>query len=178
MVSDELWSEAHARLAATRDHYIRTTGGRLDGRPEIESRWLLTGLSRCGECGGPITVKRLSARGTDYFYYRCERRLNRGATAMCEHGVSIRMEEADRAVLDLLRDEILDPTVIEQALDLAVTEHAADPEQIERDRSQVQADLDKVAAEITRGLSLVLKGLASEEEIGATLRGAQDGEWC
>jgi site-specific DNA recombinase len=64
IVSDELWRVAHARLDRTRQSYLRQTGGKLGGRPELESRNLLSGFLVCGECGGSMhAIKRTSKRG-------------------------------------------------------------------------------------------------------------------
>jgi site-specific DNA recombinase len=64
IVSDELWRVAHARLDRTRQTYLRQTGGKLGGRPELESRNLLSGFLVCGECGGSMhAIKRTSKRG-------------------------------------------------------------------------------------------------------------------
>ena len=49
IVSDELWNSVHERLIATRQNYLRSTGGLLMGRPlnGIDSKYLLTGLAEC-----------------------------------------------------------------------------------------------------------------------------------
>ena len=71
IVDEELWDAAHARLAATRQTYLRTQGGRLWGRPPsgLASKYLLTGLARCGMCGGGLEVRsRKHGRRREFFY--------------------------------------------------------------------------------------------------------------
>jgi DNA invertase Pin-like site-specific DNA recombinase len=57
IVPEDLWQAAHERLDRTRQTYLRSTGGKLWGRPEsgIEARHLLTGFVTCGCCGGACT---------------------------------------------------------------------------------------------------------------------------
>lgn len=58
IVSDELWDAVHKRLAAMRGGYIRSCNGQLYGRPDkgLASRYLLSGLMRCAECGGSLVA--------------------------------------------------------------------------------------------------------------------------
>jgi len=57
IVSDAEWKAAHNRLDATRSSYLRGTKGELWGRPAstLDSTYLLTGLVKCGLCGGSST---------------------------------------------------------------------------------------------------------------------------
>jgi hypothetical protein len=69
IVPDALWQAAVARRARIRQTTLRLSadagpdaqgrpcGGQLLGRPSAEdfvSPYLLTGLARCAECGGPL----------------------------------------------------------------------------------------------------------------------------
>ena len=78
-VDDTLWTAASARLTQTRWAYLRWTGGRLWGRPDtrLDSRYLLTGLSACGLCGGSLGVK-ARRPGTGPLEYRCVYHATRG----------------------------------------------------------------------------------------------------
>src|SRR3989442_1158341 len=64
IVSEELWQAAHERLHTSRQSYLRTNEGKLCGKPGngVESKYLLTGLVTCGECGGPFTLPLFSQR--------------------------------------------------------------------------------------------------------------------
>jgi len=59
IVSEAEWKAAHNRLDATRASYMRGTKGELWGRPasKLDSKYLLTGLVRCGLCGGSLYVR-------------------------------------------------------------------------------------------------------------------------
>jgi hypothetical protein len=55
IVNDQERQRAHERLTTSRASYLRTTGGRLFGKPSngIVSKSLLTGLPRAGIARGP-----------------------------------------------------------------------------------------------------------------------------
>jgi hypothetical protein len=63
IVADEVWTAVHERLADVKRAYLRGTKGQLWGRPErsAEAKYLLTGLTRCGECGADRDLERLTA---------------------------------------------------------------------------------------------------------------------
>ena len=66
IVPEDLWRAAHERIDRTRQAYLRTTGGKLYGRPEtgVESKYLLSGFLVCGACGGGMhVIRRSSQRG-------------------------------------------------------------------------------------------------------------------
>ena len=71
IVSEAQWLAAHGRLEQTRQTYLPGTHGHLWGRQADghESKYLLTGLSRCGLCGGTMIVRsRCHGRKRAYFY--------------------------------------------------------------------------------------------------------------
>jgi len=113
IINDTLWNAVQARLTETASAYLRTTGGKLGGRPQsgIESQHLLTGLTQCATCGGSMVHAKRSAGRATYSYYRCGTNWRRGALG-CANALSIPEVVADRAVLDALRREVLDAAVI------------------------------------------------------------------
>ena len=102
IISDELWAAVHARLAQTKRNYLRGTGGKLWGRPDTESKYLLSGFATCALCGGTLFVRNRpdgktpgrEARG----YYGCMRYHLRGLRA-CGNRLQLHMSSADTAVL-------------------------------------------------------------------------------
>lgn len=65
IIEPELWDKVQKRLASARATYVRSTGGKMWGRPDMgrESNYLLSaGIGRCGckndghECGRNIVV--------------------------------------------------------------------------------------------------------------------------
>lgn len=124
IVSEELWAAAHERLTATRRFYLRSTKGRLWGRPggdgtnPIDSKHLLTGLTACGKCNGGLEVNTRRHGQGRAFFYMCSTHHRRGA-AICR-GMAIRRERADTIVLDAIEAAVLNPAVLRRACELAL----------------------------------------------------------
>ena len=70
---------------------------------------LFTGLARCADCGGGMTLR--TGKSGRYRYYTCASRMNEGATS-CK-GRSIPMPLLDTLVLDNLEARILAPERLE-----------------------------------------------------------------
>ena len=57
IVPEDLWQVVHERVQQRQKSYLRSGRGRLVGRPsgeDLYSKYLLSGLAKCGECGGSI----------------------------------------------------------------------------------------------------------------------------
>lgn len=66
---------------------------------------LLTGLLKCGVCGGSMTLA--TGKGGRYKYYKCTNRKNKG-NYICTSG-NIPMERTDEIVLNRLTEQVLVP---------------------------------------------------------------------
>ncbi len=66
---------------------------------------LLTGLLKCGVCGGQLTIA--TGKGGRYRYYKCTSRLNKGHSACTSTGLP--MERTDQTVLSQLADKVFAP---------------------------------------------------------------------
>ena len=125
IVGEDLWCAAHARLDRSRQTYLRSTGGKLWGRPEagIEAAHLLTGFVVCGFCGGAMhAIRRTSKRGGARVYFTCNNWRVNGA---CPNSMSAHLPEVDTAVLAALKGAICAThieDVITRAVELAMEE--------------------------------------------------------
>ena len=125
IVDDQLWREAHTRVDAARALYLRGTKGRAFGRPAngAPAKYLLTGLSQCGECGNGLIVKsRSHGRGRAYFY-GCGGYHNRGR-AVCSNNTEIPMMDGNGIVIEALLDDVLDLRMLEDSVDEALVRAA------------------------------------------------------
>ena len=159
IVSDDLWAVAHARLAATRQTYLRTQGGRLWGRPPsgLAGKYLLTGLARCGVCGGGLEVRSRSHGRRREFFYSCSSFYRRGS-AVCPNRYEIPMRSADAAVTETLLEELLTPDrladVVRRLLARAQAERDTPDTtrvDVERQLAQVETALDRLTAAVAAG---------------------------
>ena len=161
IVPPELWAAAEARHEGARKTYLRSTGGKLWGNPGsgYESKYLLSGIARCGCCGGSIAAVGGRAGHLSTFYYGCSFRRNRGPN-VCTNDVNARMDAADEALLTAIEQQVLNPNawayVAERALQMIEEQRRARPD---RPR-EIAAELKKIHREMDRFMVLVADGNA------------------
>ena len=156
IVTTGLWKAAHTRLKGARAIYLRGTQGQLWGRPTdgVESKYLLTGLARCGVCGGSLVVRSRSHGGRRAFFYGCTSYHHRGRT-VCTNTLEMPMLAADEAVLSQLEGDALCPEVLEAALSRALGRLTTpDPDAGKRRRALTAKGkkLDRELARLTAAL--------------------------
>ncbi len=158
IVPDKLWEAAHARLEATRKTYLRSTNGRLWGRPPsgVAAKYLLTGIGRCGHCGAGLEVRSRSHGKRRAYFYSCSSFYRRGPS-VCPNKYEIPMKAADAAVVEALLTEILTAdrlaSVAERAVELAKAKQATPDarSQVERQLTETQTALDRLTQAVAAG---------------------------
>jgi site-specific DNA recombinase len=173
IVSDNLWTAAQARRARLQRTTRRTSDGRLRGRPAAEhfvSPYLLTGLARCGECGGPLGGFTSSHGRQRAAFYGCTYHSKRGRT-VCGNSTVISQDVIERAFLDALA-AALDARMIEDAVREAIVRLRRDGDQrlgqrgvLERERSLVEAHTRHILDAVKAGYATtaLLQELEREE---------------
>jgi len=144
IVSDELWAAAHEALQTRQKKY-----GFKAGQPRqpsaIDSKYLLTGMVDCGVCGGTI-VQTWSGRKP---VYRCWYNHSRGR-AVCSNSVLVDMHLADETVLQAVGRDVLDPEVVNEALELALRELQQQATPDEAQIGRLKNELVRVEGELSR----------------------------
>jgi hypothetical protein len=130
IVSDELWNAAHRRLDAVRGLYLKTTNGQRFGRPPLgdPSKYLLTNFARCRCCGCTLYVVSRSHGKSRTRFYGCSGYHERG---ICDNRRDLPMADADDKVIEALLDDVIDPAIVNDAVEAAVT-LLRQPEPIDR----------------------------------------------
>jgi len=116
IISDELWTAAHARIQASAATFLRNTKGRMLGQAErTKGLYLLSNLLVCGAttpegasrahggtlCGEPLIA---TQRGRNLRRgYVCRGHLSKGA-AYCVNATSVPMDEIHAVVVKALRE--------------------------------------------------------------------------
>ena len=190
IVPSKLWNAAHERLKGARKIYLRGTAGQLWGRPTdgVESKYLLTGLARCGVCGGSLVVRSRSHGGRRAFFYGCTSYHHRGRT-VCTNTLEMPLAEADEAVLSHLETDALSPEVLEAALTRAVERLTTpDPDAGTRRRTltavrkKLDGELARLTAAVTAGgplktlVSAIKTAERQADHIDAELAGLDGGD--
>ncbi len=169
IVPEELWKAAHARLEESRALYLKATGGQAWGRPrDLDSKYLLSGLARCGLCGGGLIVRSRSHGQRRAFLYACGSYHQRGPAA-CTNRAQVPIGLLDREVLDRVA-ALITPDVLAAAVDAALEVLAASPAPAET-LGRMRDELRAVDAETGRLTMAIAVGGEIETLVGA-LKGA------
>ena len=108
IVSKPLWDAVQARF--------RRAHARGRGRPPGTGRraLLVSGLLRCGVCGGSMTVVATKVKaGVSYPRFGCTTHASRGA-AICPNALSVSEKRASRALVNSLKEKLDHPDLIER----------------------------------------------------------------
>ena len=149
IVPEPLWQAVQERLRQSRAMYLRSSDGRLHGRPVngIAAKYLLTGMAVCGQCGGALTI-RTRAHGTSRLaLYQCLTHVTKGPR-ICANRSAIRQREAESAVLETVQHQLLHPDDVLPILEAAVRELQGSD--AETKRQHLEAELARLATELGR----------------------------
>ncbi len=116
------------------------------------SDYLLTGILRCGHCGGRLGGSRRSKDGHEYHYYVCRSHNSNGSCI----GFAMNAKAIEQAAIKMLQEKVLDPSNFER-LRKEIAEQAKSrkststvkPKQIKEQIAKLNKQLERGAANIT-----------------------------
>ena len=147
IVDEAVWDAAKARQEAMREG-IKRKAATADGNPLNEThraRFLLSGLMRCGCCGGGYTII-----GKDR--YGCATRKQKGT---CDNTRTITRQEIEARVLEGLKERLLAPALVAEF----VRGFQEEVEAIRRERHAGIAQRAKKRAEVERKISGLMRAI-------------------
>lgn len=144
LVSREVFDAVNRNL---KEKAPRKTAPRLPGSP-----MLLTGIIRCGGCGGAMT--QMTGKSGRYTYYACSNRRRTGID-VCD-GRNVRQETVEAAVCEALAERVLSPEHVEELIEACVEQARANSDVEIKMRAAQKAVLDAEA-----GLKRLYDGIAS-----------------
>lgn len=140
IVDDAIWN----RIQTIKTKYASRAGNKRQTRKR-----LLTGLVKCGCCGGSMTIVNRER-------YYCSAKRERG---ICQSTIGIGADELEARVLDGLKDILVGQEVLIEAF---ITEFKAEITRLSKQRStqerQFQKDLNKVNGAVARCLKFITEG--------------------
>ena len=164
IVDDELWQSVRVRQDEIAEKFANVTEAvrkhhkknRLNGTRRPKS--LLSGLVFCGCCGGPYSL-----RGADRF--ACSNHISKGA---CSNSRTIPREELEARVLSGLKDRMMAPEIVEEAM----RAYAEETNRLNRERRSSgdawKAELVKTEKQI-RGIIEAIKAGMFHESMKAEM---------
>ncbi len=159
ILSESEWAAAHDRLNATRAVYLRGTRGELWGRPDskLDSKYLLTGLAKCGQCGGSLYVKSSSRNSARALFYGCMTHHLRGRTA-CSNNLLTPMDQANDEVFTAIERNVLHPDVTKTFVRKALEKFKAAEHEWKERRQTLLKQISSVDTENERLVSAISAG--------------------
>ena len=134
IIDDALWSAVKARQCAMKAELPEEGASMLTtARDRTRARYLLSGLTRCGKCGGGYSMISTDMLG-------CSTARNKGT---CDNRKNIRRDELEVRVLGALREHLMEPDLFAQFCEEFTRE-------MNRLRSAGRQTLDAAAAEIKK----------------------------
>jgi site-specific DNA recombinase len=159
LIGDELWNSV-SELIDRKKRIISGNGGQRTAFSE----YLLTGLLKCAECGANFVAHKTVGKNPNrpYHYYRCSFHRRRGP-AVCANNVGLRGERIERAILHLLREEILTKKNVQMLVEEVQRVWDSHPQgNTEKDLKRVDRDLKKVERELANLVSAIKQAGMSE----------------
>ncbi len=121
------------------------------------SKFLLSGLLKCEECGANFTITTTKKNGKARKFYRCSYHSNRGK-AVCGNGRTVNKDKLEGAVLDLLSEKLLNVDTIEAILEELRAQlketglaNSGRAKEVDRQIRQVDREMKNLTAAIKAG---------------------------
>ena len=134
IVPEELWNRVQARLANTRD-----------SKPGRRGTYLLTGILKCFDCGGSLTM-------IDRRCYGCGTR-HRGGDAACDNPIRIQRTALEDRFLAGVRDTLLDDKTVrwaEKEIAKRLTAPRTTSDKLRTELAEIDAELGRIADAIAK----------------------------
>ena len=148
--TEEEWQTLQERLGIRRE----SSRGRAHS-----SEYLLSGIARCGYCGGPMTGKAAASyKDKQYRNYWCSRATR--SRALCGHYNGHSTTKLETAVLEYL-GQFSDPETVRGHIE------AGDRDELPRKESElkdIEASLADLEAQFTQNLGFLRRGVLNEQE--------------
>jgi hypothetical protein len=131
----------------------------------VQARYLLTGFTKCAQCGGSMLAWRRAA-GHGATALRCSYHHYRG-TRVCPNARTIAVETATTAVLEGVRAQVLAPEILGPAIRETIAQYQArtatpgSRRELERRLARVRAEIRELVAQLASGLPSILDSPAA-----------------
>src|SRR5262249_14292646 len=148
IIDDHLWSRVKERQQGSRSRVMTRDQGVRSERARRPS-YLLSGLLKCGTCGGGFSKISLS-------HYGCSTARNKGT---CNNLLTVRRDELEAKVLDGLRDQLMHPELVTTFIEEFHRELNRQRAEQDGRRDRTSRDLEKTEREISRVIEAIKAGV-------------------
>jgi site-specific DNA recombinase len=146
IIEAELWDTVQERLLRLKTSYASHQRPGLLSR-SVTSKYLFSGLLKCGECGGNLVIVTHTGPGGQYRKYGCSRHFYRGA---CSNNLLERQDWLEKRLLDELQMQVLKPEAIEYAISELGQQLRAALETLSGELGEMRERKQKLEAELRK----------------------------
>lgn len=164
IVPDTLFEAAQRRKASRTGGPAVGAAGNA-GRRAAAPRRPFSGLLRCGDCGGGMSVLRKDKSGA--VYARCSTAKESGS---CGQRRTVRLDHVEAAIFARLRGELSDPVYLRAYLAEYHAERTRIARAAHRDRAQLDRTASKARAAYDRAHRLYVEGVTDGDEARTQIR--------
>ena len=153
IVEDDMWNAVEERQKTVK-HERRDDGEEAENhfRDRRRPKYLLSGLTRCGCCGGGYSMISSQLIG-------CSTRRNKGT---CENNMNIRRDALEARVLNALRHNLMQPELFREFCEEFTREMNRLRMEGRASIDAAEAEIRKIDRELETLLNLILKGGAAD----------------
>ncbi len=148
IIDGELWSRVKQRQEKTRSRIIKGPGN-IRSEKARRPRYLLSGLIKCGACGGGFSMNGANR-------YACSTAHNKGT---CSNRLSIRRDDLEARVLDGLRKELMHPDLVKAFIDEFHNEVNRLAANLDVDRDRLILNLEKTNRDLKHIVQAIKDGI-------------------
>jgi site-specific DNA recombinase len=148
IVDQDLWDQVKERQSSTRHRVSSETNG-IRAERARRPRYLLSGLLRCGKCGGGFSK-------ISQTHYGCSTARNKGT---CDNLLSIRRDYIEKTVLEGLKEHLMHPECVKAF----VSEYHSEMNRLaanqDTERNLLTRDLTKTKHDIQKLINAIKEGV-------------------
>jgi site-specific DNA recombinase len=148
VIDDSLWSSVKERQVHSRSRVMTKDKGVRSERARRPS-YLLSGLLKCGTCGGGFSKISQS-------HYGCSTARNKGT---CDNLLTVRRDELEATVLDGLKDQLMHPELVTAFIGEFHREVNRQGAEQDGSRERAMGNLEKTKREIARLIDAIKAGV-------------------
>lgn len=170
IVSDELWQRVKERQDELQAMYGGRKGGGILIPRSATSKYLLSGILKCGVCGGNLIIISGYDSSGHHPRYGCSQHFNRGT---CSNALTVRRDWLEGKMLDELKNHVLHRDAVEYVLDQfgnhvreSFAELSSQMAQMRERKEKLEAELRRLAATAaeTRPSAFLVEAIHEREQ--------------
>jgi site-specific DNA recombinase len=158
IVAEKLWNAVVERRETVKRVYQSTSRPGLLRAMNSASRYLLSGLLKCSQCGANLQI--ISGRGRNRATqnYGCPMNFHRG-DSVCSNRVRIRRDVLERELLagiqqKVLREDVIEYTLarFEETLSRELRTIGGDMDRMRKRKADLESEIERLAAGLASGI--------------------------